>query len=110
MPKIDFSQVITAEEKAQAALDNLVASIRKGVDTYVEATAQAKGYNGAAHCASYANSTVSNWASEAKAFIAWRDAVWLTVFEMMDDVMAGKRKAPANVDEVVTSLPVIQWP
>lgn len=110
MSKIDFSKVLTAEAKAQAALDSLVASIRQGVDAHVERAAQAKGYDGAAHCASYANSTVPEWAAEAETFIAWRDAVWLTVFEIMDDVIAGEREAPANADEVVSALPVIQWP
>ncbi len=101
---IDFSQVITAETKAAAAQAAFVAEVQQAVDAYVETTAKAKGYNGAAHCASYVASTVPAWAAEAQAFVAWRDAVWLAVYAGMDD------PAPASVDDVIAALPSIAWP
>jgi len=102
---IDFSQVITAEAKAAAAQSALMDAIRQAVDAYVEATAKARGYNGAAHCASYAMSTVDAWADEATAFVAWRDAVWLAVF-------AGMGNPPEDMTpgSVVAALPQIVWP
>ena len=110
MPKIDFAQVITAEAKAKAEAAAMVQAIRSAVDGHVDETAKAKGYNSAAHCASYVKSTVPAWAAEAETFIAWRDAVWLTVFEMMEFVLAGENPAPENPAQVVEMLPEIKWP
>jgi hypothetical protein len=102
---IDFSKVITAEAKVAAAQSALMDAIRQAVDAYVEATAKGKGYNSAAHCASYAASTVEAWAAEATAFIVWRDAVWLAVF-------AGMADPPEDMtpETVVAALPQIEWP
>ena len=102
---IDFSKAVTAEAKAAAAQAALMEAVRQAVDAHVEATAKGKGYNSAAHCASYAASTVDAWAAEAAAFIAWRDAVWLAVFAGMAD--PPEDLSPASV---VEALPSIQWP
>ena len=107
---IDFTQVVTAEVKAQVAQAAFVEGIRQAVDAHVEATAKGKGYNGAAHCASYAQSTVPDWAAEAAAFIAWRDAVWLAVFSRLAAVMAGQEAPPADAAAVVADLPAMVWP
>lgn len=101
---IDFSQVITAEAKLAAAQAAFMAQIQQAVDAHVEATAKARGYNGAAHCASYVASTVQAWAAEATAFVAWRDAVWLAVFAGMDEPV------PATAEDLIAALPQIEWP
>ncbi len=101
---IDFSQIITAEVKAAAVQAAFVAQVQQAVDDHVEATARSKGYNGAAHCASYANSTVPDWASEAIIFIGWRDLVWLYV---LNEFNSGK--IPNNVEDVIQALPKITW-
>ncbi|NBE05921.1 hypothetical protein [Paragemmobacter ruber] len=75
------------------------------IDAHVEATAQAKGYNGAAHLASYVASTVPAWAAEAQAFVAWRDAVWLAAYAMQETAVP-----PPAVADVIAGLPVIEWP
>lgn len=97
---IDFSKVITAEAKAAAARAALVAAVQTAVDDHVEAVARAKGYNGAAHLASYVASTVKAWADEAAAFVAWRDAVWLAVINGMES-----GQMPASPAEIVAALP-----
>jgi hypothetical protein len=102
---IDFSKAVTAEAKAAAAQAALLEAIRQAVDAHVEATAKAKGYNSAAHCASYTASTVEAWAAEAVTFVAWRDAVWLAVFAGLAD--PPKDATPASV---VKALPQIKWP
>ena len=79
------------------------------IDRRVEATARGRGYNGAAHLASYAASTVPAWAAEAAAFVAWRDAVWVWSLAEMSKVRAGEVAAP-SIDDLVAALPVIQWP
>jgi hypothetical protein len=108
MATIDFSQVITAEEKQAAALAEYQARITAAINAHVEAVAQARNYNSAAHCASYFASTVPLWAAEATAFIAWRDAVWLAAIAALAEAQATGQIPVAS--EVLDGLPVIVWP
>ena len=71
--------------------------------------ARSKGYNSAAHLSGYATSTVPTWAAEAKAFVAWRDQVWLTAIEILRQVTAGEIEQP-TIEDLIASLPVIDWP
>lgn len=87
-------------EPGPPTLPELVAA----VDDFVECVARSMGYNGAAHCAGYVSSTVPQWAAEAAAFIAWRDAVWLTAYAL--DPLA----MPASVAELVALLPAFERP
>ena len=80
------------------------------IDAHVDATARSKGYNSAAHCASYIASTHAPWAAEAQAFVAWRDQVWLFVFQQLALVEAGTIPAPTSSQELIDTLPAIQWP
>jgi hypothetical protein len=94
-----------AAEVAAEALAAHRASIASAVDTRIDEQARALGYNSAAHIAGYVNSTVPQWAAEAQAFIAWRDAVWLAVFAIeYDAVQTGE--AP-TLDAVLAALP--EW-
>lgn len=86
-----------------------VGAYRVAIDAHVEAVAQSRGYNGAAHLASYAVSTVPAWAAEARAFVAWRDAVWLEALGELAKVTGGAEVPPA-VNDLIAGLPVIQWP
>lgn len=79
------------------------------IDAHVEGTARGKGYNGAAHMAGYVSSSVPIWAAEAAAFVAWRDAVWLAAFEVLEKVKAGVI-SPPSIDDLVSGLPAPNWP
>jgi hypothetical protein len=109
MPNIDLAQLVTAEDKAAAAAASLRSSVVSAIDAHVEATARSRDYNSAESLAGYASSTVSAWAAEANAFIAWRDAVWQAAFAILSDVQAGARTAPTPA-EAVAEMPVIAWP
>jgi hypothetical protein len=78
------------------------------VEAHVEATAQTRGYSSAVSCASYTNSTVLPWANQAVAFSAWRDQVWLEVYETLAAVQGGA--VPPSVAGLLVSLPAMQWP
>jgi hypothetical protein len=90
--------------------EHMARKFSAAVDAHVEATAQAKGYNGAAHCAGYAVSTVPVWQAEAAAFVAWRDQVWLFVFETLAQIQAGDMPAPESPSALIGWLPQIEWP
>ena len=72
----------------------------------VEGLARSRSYSSAASCAGYINSTVPAWATEARAFVAWRDAVYLAAFKIMAQVQQG---APApSLAALVASLPEME--
>ena len=87
----------------------VLADYQRSIQAHVDATAALKGYDSGASCAGYATSSVAGWAAEAAAFIAWRDAVWLYVYQQLADVEAGQRAQPAPA-ELVAELPAITWP
>ena len=100
MSKIDFTQVLTAEEKSadetQAALDALASA----TDRFIEDQAQALGYKSADRLAGYVTSKVKEWQAEAQEFVAWRDKVWQAFFKATKN----EAKLP-QVDELLDELP-----
>lgn len=85
---------------------------RIAVQAHIDATAQERQYDGGHTCATYLGSTNSQWAAEAQAFVAWRDAVWAYVFAELGKVQDGQRAQPTVADfvaEVQAVLPMV-WP
>ena len=106
----EFAAVIELVSPAPyVALPPAISDYSAAIDAHVEAVARGRGYNGAAHLASYAVSTVPAWAAEARAFVAWRDTVWVEALGELAKVQAGEI-APPGVTDLVAGLPVIQWP
>jgi hypothetical protein len=91
------TRVYTSEPAPPPTVPVLIAA----VDEHVEATAQSMEYKSAAHCAGYVSSTVPQWAAEAAAFVAWRDAVWVTAYQMDPDA------PPESVAAALALLP--EW-
>jgi hypothetical protein len=59
--------------------------------------------------ASYVASTNPQWAAEAQAFVAWRDAVWAYSYTELAKVQAGQREQP-TVEDFLTEIDQIVWP
>lgn len=78
------------------------------IAAHVEAVVASRPYSSAASCAGYINSTVPGWATEAAAFVAWRDAVYLAAFGTMAEVQQGA-SAP-GIAALLAGLPVVDWP
>lgn len=87
----------------------MIAGYDAAVQRHVDAVAQARQYRDGVHCASYTTSTRAVWQAEALAFVAWRDAVWTQVNDLLEAVLAGKLPVP-TVDEVIDRLPAMKWP
>lgn len=80
----------------------------RAIQAHIDATAGQRGYSSGVSCASYAASTVPKFASEAAAFTAWRDAVWIAVHDRLAEVQGG---APApTVAGLIADLPAMVWP
>lgn len=80
-------------------------AVRQHLDTVVGQ----RQYDSILSAISYANSTNAQWAAEGTAAKTWRDAAWAKVYEIMVQVQSGQRPIP-SVTEVISELPVIQWP
>jgi len=83
---------------------------RVAVQAHIDATAQSRDYENGFALAGYVSSTVPPWKAEAEAFVAWRDQVWLAVFELLAQVEAGDTPAPSSPEALVAWLPQIEWP
>lgn len=92
----------TPDDLAAEARAAWRAQTEAAVEARIEAQARALGYSSAAQLASYAASTVPEWAAEARTFVAWRDAVWLAV----QAHLAGAGDTLPEADRVLAKLPV----
>lgn len=75
----------------------------------LDAKAQERRYDNAISISTYVGSTNPQWASEATAYVAWRDAVWAYAYAELDKVTSGQRPQP-SVAELLAELPAIVWP
>ncbi len=95
---------LVSATNSSTARDGLVSAIERHVDS----VAREREFDNAADAASYVNSTVAQWAAEAAAFVAWRDAVWIHTYAELEKVEAGQR-AP-TVAALTAELSSIAWP
>ncbi|PJO48916.1 hypothetical protein [Brucella pituitosa] len=82
---------------------------RLEIQAMIDGKAKERQYDSGATLASYVNSTVELWATEAQAFVAWRDAVWIFALAELDKVQAGERDQP-SVEDFLAELPAFEWP
>lgn len=103
------------DEAASLAAD-LAAQQVKHVEAAIDALVLSKArerYNSVESCVTYINSTNPQWAAEAQAFIAYRDAVWVYVVAEMSKVQAGNRAMPTPAEavaEVEANVGGVAWP
>lgn len=79
------------------------------IQALIDDTARSRGYGDGYGLASYVTSTVATWAAEAKAFVTWRDSVWLYAYAIQAAVADGEANPP-SVDELIGKLPAMVWP
>lgn len=84
------------------------ADYANAIQAYVDRVAVDRGYESGIALASYVNSTIDQWATEARTFIAWRDQTWAYAFQLLQGVQAGQVPTP-TVSGVIDSLPKIEW-
>ena len=106
----------TPQEEAEILAMNTTAApptslgdYENAVQNVVDETAKSKSFRDGVTMASYANSTNLEWAAEAQAFIAWRDRVWMYVYEQYALVLSGSRDQP-TVEELLDELDPPNWP
>lgn len=105
---LNKSLMIAPEQKQAAAIEAALATYRTAIQSLIDAKAQEKQYDSGATLASYVNSTVAEWAEQAQAFVAWRDAVWVYAFTELEKVQSGEREQP-SVEDFLAELPGFDW-
>ena len=84
-----------------------IGDYKAAFDAHLDSVAQSKSYDNRITIATYAGSTNAVWATEAQAFIEWRDAALASMFSQLSAVQAGG-DAP-TIDEFIAALPSIEW-
>lgn len=75
--------------------------LQQAVQAWLDSTAQQNNYDNALSCVSYLNSANVQFAADAKAMQAWRDAVWVQCYADM----ASMTTPPASSAAFIASLP-----
>ena len=68
--------------------------------------AQNIGYDSCLAVCSYIDTGVTKFDDEGIAFRAWRSAVWAKGYEILDEVVSGKREIPTE-EELLNVLPTL---
>lgn len=97
------------EPEVEASPAEIIEQFRAAIQQHVDVTAVSRRYDNGVSLASYVASGNPEWADEAQAFVAWRDAVWTYAYAELDKVLAAEREQP-SVEEFIGELPVIAWP
>lgn len=109
MANIDWSMMVTAEQKAAKERADILVKFQAAIQAHVDAVAHSCAYDSGNSLASYVASSNPLWATEAEAFVAWRDAVWVYAYAELDKVSAQERDVPP-VEGFIDELPAIEWP
>jgi len=78
-------------------------------DAHLDDVAQERQYDNRVTIATYTGSANPAWASEARAYIGWRDAALIYMFEQLAAVQAGEI-GPPTVAAFIAGITPIAWP
>lgn len=81
------------------------ASLSADVQAWLDTTAQGNDYDSLVNCISFLNSTVAQYAGDAAAALAWRDAVWPAYYQWQQSALANPPATFPTSAEVIAQLP-----
>lgn len=93
----------TEEEKNKLLQTQLTAAVQNVLDT----EAKKLGYDSCLSVCSYVDTGVTKFDDEGKAFRSWRSSVWSKGYEILDEVVSGKRGIPTK-EELLAELPTLK--
>lgn len=93
---------------AEFVQQQLMVEVVSAVQSFLDTTAQQRGYDNIFTLISYVTSTNPVFQREGQAGLFWRDRVWETCLQIKNDVIAEIRPVPTE-EEVLAEMPVIDW-
>lgn len=94
----------TEEEQRKQIQQQLI----NAVQNWMDKTVQKRNYDNIHTACTYAYSTDETFKAEGMACLAWRDDVWRTCYNILNEVLAGTREIPTE-EELLAELPVLVW-
>ena len=88
---------------------SFIRSVEEATQTRLDDFAKTKGYDGIISACSYATSD-SKYGTEGRYCVSAREATWDALFQLMADVQTGTKPMPGSVEEVMQTLPTLEWP
>lgn len=82
-------------------------SLTDAVQALLNSEAQKLRYDDIFTAISYEGDANPKFATEAAAFKSWRSSVWTLCYQILDDVVAGKRPVP-TAEQLIAELPALQ--
>lgn len=92
-----------------APAEHVIASVQQAVQKRLDDFAHTRKYDGILSAATYATSTVPQFAAEGQYAVHARDTAWAACYRVMNDVRGGLRPMP-SVEQVLAELPTLEWP
>lgn len=94
------------ESETGALQQGIVAAAQQRLDDF----ARTRNYDGILSAATYATSTVPQFATEGQYAVRARDATWAALYTILGQVQAGTRPVPTSFADIEQDLPVLAWP
>ena len=107
MGNIEEESVVETHEEWAAR--KVKQQLTQAVQNHMDTIAVERNYDNIISCTTYATSLNPKFSAEGQAAVEWRDNVWVTCYQILDDVKAGNRPIPTE-DELIAELPVLTWP
>ena len=85
------------------------ADFEAALDAHLDAVAKARRYTSRFTCALRAGYD-GPFRAEGQAFASWMDTCNATAYALMAEVQAGTRPLPATTQELIDTLPAMEWP
>lgn len=106
---VGVNEVVKTYEVVEIPQEEIIATtvkaMEEAIETHINTTVKAKGYNSQDSIAKYL--VVSNpFYAECTAISLWIGSVWVYAHQVQADVMAGTRAMP-TIEEVIAELPVL---
>lgn len=104
-----YAQAQPTPEEQQAML---IERFRSAIQSWMDGEAVKLGYDNVLSACSYISTGNPKFDAEGEGFRQWRSAVWAKGYELIDEVISGKREVPDDPSEVISLLPelVINYP
>lgn len=90
--------------------DDIKRSIIGEVQLRLDNFANTKNYDNILSACTYATSNVAKFRAEGQYCVDARDRTWAKLYEILDEVEAGKRPIPKEYNEIEPEMPRLEWP